>query len=283
MTVGGLIEKCVSILREAGIKSPLADVEWLASEILQYRRSELALYAHKIPTREQVDRMLKNIKRRLDREPLQHILGIGDFYGYEFRVSSAVLIPRPETETLAELALGFLQPLTSQIVFDLGTGSGCIAITLAKRCPGVKVIASDVSESALNLAKLNAETFDAVEQVEFREADGLAALSEGEQVNLIVSNPPYIPSGDISGLQPEVRYYDPHLALDGGEDGLQFYRLLAAEGQSRLKPGGKLMAEFGDGQELAIEGLFSKAAWPRVEITCDLSGQPRIVIASTGE
>ena len=282
MTVGGLIEKCVSILLEAGIKSPQADVEWLASEIFQYRRSELALYALKIPTSEQVNRMLKNINRRLDREPLQHILGIGDFYGYGFRVSSAVLIPRPETETLAELALGFLQSLSSQTVLDLGTGSGCIAITLAKRCPGVKVIASDVSESALKLAKLNAETFDAVKQVEFREADGLAALVKGEQVNLIVSNPPYIPSGEISGLQPEVRYYDPHLALDGGEDGLHFYKLLAAQGQSRLKPGGKLMAEFGNGQELAIEGLFTQAAWPKVEFSKDLTGQPRIVIASTG-
>ena len=193
-----------------------------------------------------------------------------------------MLIPRPETETLAELALGFLQSLSSQTVLDLGTGSGCIAITLAKRCPGVKVIASDVSESALKLAKLNAETFDAVKQVEFREADGLAALVKGEQVNLIVSNPPYIPSGEISGLQPEVRYYDPHLALDGGEDGLHFYKLLAAQGQSRLKPGGKLMAEFGNGQELAIEGLFTQAAWPKVEFSKDLTGQPRIVIASTG-
>ncbi|MDB4712859.1 peptide chain release factor N(5)-glutamine methyltransferase, partial [bacterium] len=194
MTVGGLIEKCVSILLEAGIKSPLTDVEWLASETLQYRRSELALYSHKIPTSEQVNRILKNINRRMNREPLQHILGIGDFFGYEFRVSSAVLIPRPETETLAELALDFLQPFPSPIVFDLGTGSGCIGITLAKRCPGVKIIASDLSESALNLAKLNAETLDAISQVEFRMADGLAALAKGEQVDLIISNPPYIPS-----------------------------------------------------------------------------------------
>ena len=147
----------------------------------------------------------------------------------------------------------------------------------------MKVIASDVSESALNLAKLNAETLDAIEQVKFREADGLAALAEGEQVDLIVSNPPYIPSGDIPGLQPEVRHYDPHLALDGGEDGLQFHRLLAAEGQSRLKPGGKLMAEFGDGQESAIEGLFAQAAWASVEITNDLTGRCRIVIASAGQ
>ena len=282
MKVREVMDKCVRLLRRAGIKSPRADVEWLTADTLKRYRAGLNDPTYTM-TLEKRDELIKKIKRRMDREPLQHILGIGDFYGYEFQVSSAVLIPRPETETLAELALGFLQPFPSPVALDLGTGSGCIAITLAKRCPGLKVIASDVSESALNLAKLNAETLDALGQVEFRLADALAALGESEQVDLIVSNPPYIPSGDIAGLQPEVRHYDPHLALDGGADGLQFYRLLAAEGQSRLKPGGKLMAEFGDGQESAIEGLFAQADWSSVEITNDLTGQPRIVIASAGQ
>ena len=280
MTIREVMDKCVRLLRRAGIKSPRADVEWLTADTLKRHRAGLNDPTYTM-TRGKRDELIQKIKRRMDREPLQHILGIGDFYGYEFQVSSEVLIPRPETETLAELALGFLQPFPSPIALDLGTGSGCIAITLAKRCPGMKLIASDVSESALNLAKLNAETLDALGQVEFRVADGLAALAESEQVDLIVSNPPYIPSGDIAGLQPEVRHYDPHLALDGGEDGLQFHRLLAADGQSRLKPGGKLMAEFGDGQESAIEGLFAQADWPSVEITNDLTGRPRIVIAST--
>ena len=283
MTVREIMDNYMRLLRRAGIKSPRADVEWLASDAFKRHRSELALHDHKMPTPEQVEQMRENFMRRMNREPLQHILGVGDFYGYEFRVTSAVLIPRPETETLAELALDFLQPLPSPAALDLGTGSGCIAITLAKRCPGVKVIASDVSESALNLAKLNAETLDALGQVEFREADGLGALAKGEQVDLIVSNPPYIPSGDIPGLQPEVRHYDPHLALDGGEDGLRFHRLLAAEGQSQLKPGGKLMAEFGDGQESPVEELFKQAGWPSAEITNDLTGRPRIVIASAGQ
>jgi release factor glutamine methyltransferase len=282
MTVREVMDKCIRQLWRAGIKSPRADVEWLTADTLKRHRAGLNDPTHTM-TRAKRDELSQKIKRRMDREPLQHILGVGDFYGYEFRVSSAVLIPRPETETLAELALGFLQPLPSPVALDLGTGSGCIAITLAKRCPGLKVIASDVSESALNLAKLNAETLDALGQVEFRLADALAALGESEQVDLIVSNPPYIPSGDIAGLQPEVRHYDPHLALDGGADGLQFYRLIAAEGQSRLKPDGKLMAEFGDGQESAIEGLFAQADWSSVEITNDLTGQPRIVIASAGQ
>ncbi len=283
MTVHEVMNKCIRQLRQAGIKSPQADVEWLASDVLKCRRSELALQAHKMPTREQIDRMRKNIKRRMDREPLQHILGMCDFYGYEFRVSSAALIPRPETETLAELALDFLQPLSSPVTFELGTGSGCISITLAKRCPGIKLIASDVSKSALTLAKLNAETLDVIGQMDFREADGLTALPDYEQVNLIISNPPYIPSEDIADLQPEVRDFDPHLALDGGGDGLRFHRLLAAEGQSHLKPGGKLMAEFGDGQESTIEDLFTQAAWPSVKIINDLAGRPRIVIASVAQ
>ena len=283
MTVCEAVRDAVQCLGEAGVETPQADAEWLLAALLSCSRSGIILHTETELTTEQKDRLAGQLERRARREPLQHILGTANFLGYEFQVGSEVLIPRPETEGLVELALQFLSSHPCPVVLDLGTGSGCIAVTLAKRCPGVKVIASDVSESALNLAKLNAETLDAIEQVKFREADGLAALAEGEQVDLIVSNPPYIPSGDIAGLQPEVRHYDPHLALDGGEDGLQFHRLLAAEGQSRLKPGGKLMAEFGDGQESAIEGLFAQAAWASVEITNDLTGRCRIVIASAGQ
>ena len=126
MTVRELMDKCVRLLRRAGIKSPRADVEWLASDVFKYRRSELALHGHKMPTREQVDRMRKNINRRMEREPLQHILGISDFYGYEFRVSSAVLIPRPETETLAELALGFCSHSPPQSSSILAPAAGAL-------------------------------------------------------------------------------------------------------------------------------------------------------------
>ena len=155
-----------------------------------------------------------------------------------------------------------------------------MAVALAKSCSKATVIATDVSESALALAKRNAGSHNVLSQVEFRRADSLSALARGELVDLILSNPPYISTGEIDSLQPEVRNYDPRLALDGGTDGLHFYRILAAEGQSRLRCGGRLLAEFGDGQEQAIKDLFTKSEWQSVEIANDLTDRPRIVIAS---
>ena len=231
-------------------------------------------------TAEDQDLFSRRVERRTRREPLQHILGTANFLGYDFQVSAEVLIPRPETEVLVELALEFLMHLPNPSVFDLGTGSGCIALSLAKRCSKARIIGSDVSREALALARANAVSLDTLDQVEFRHADGLAAFAKGEQVDLILSNPPYIPTANIDTLEPEVRDHDPRLALDGGADGMQFYRLLADEGRSHLKSGGKLMAEFGDGQAPTIVDLFRQADWPTVTTANDLSHQPRILIAS---
>ena len=282
MTLGEAIRDAVQRLGQAGVESPQIDVEWLLADLLSCSRSEILLRTETNLTAEERDRLARRVERRARREPLQHILGTANFLGYDFRVSAEVLIPRPETEVLVELALEFLEHLPRPAVFDLGTGSGCLAITLAKHCPKANIIGSDVSEAALGLARSNAESLDALGQVEFRHADGLTALAKGEQVDLILSNPPYIPTADIDSLQPEVRNHDPHLALDGGADGMRFHRLLAAEGQSHLKSGGKVMAEFGDGQAAAIVDLFGQAAWPGVTTANDLSHRARIVIASAG-
>ena len=282
MTAGNAIRDAVRRLGQAGVESPQVDVEWLLADLLSCNRSEIPLHTQADLTAEDLDRLSQRVERRTRREPLQHILGTANFLGYDFRVSAEVLIPRPETEVLVELALEFLEHLPRPAVFDLGTGSGCLAITLAKHCPKANIIGSDVSEAALGLARSNAESLDALGQVEFRHADGLTALAKGEQVDLILSNPPYIPTADIDSLQPEVRDHDPRLALDGGVDGLRFYRLLATEGQSRLRRGGRLMAEFGDGQERAVAGLFQQAVWPSLEIANDLRSRPRIVIACAG-
>ena len=280
MTVGESILDAVQRLNRAGVESPQADAEWLLAELMSCSRTELSLCAETVLSAGQQDRLARQLERRSSREPLQHILGGGGFFDYEFRVSPAVLIPRPETETLVELTLGLLKPFPSPVILDLGTGSGCVAISLAKRYPYAKVIASDYSGAALQLAQRNAKSLGVFGQMEFREADGLASLAKGEQVDLITSNPPYIPTGEIAGLQPEVRHHDPHLALDGGGDGLKFYRMLAAEGRPHLKPSGKLVAEFGDRQELHVGEIFRQAGWPSVEIAHDLSRRPRIVIAS---
>jgi len=282
MTAGNAIRDAVRRLGQAGVKSPQVDVEWLIADLLSCNRSEIPLHAQTDLTAEDQDLFSRRVERRTRREPLQHILGTANFLGYDFQVSAEVLIPRPETEVLVELALEFLMHLPNPSVFDLGTGSGCIALSLAKRCSKASIIGSDVSRVALALARANAVSLDTLEQVEFRHADGLAALAKCEQVDLILSNPPYIPTANIDTLEPEVRDHDPRLALDGGADGMQFYRLLADEGQSHLKSGAKLMAEFGDGQAATILDLFGQADWPSVTTANDLSHQPRIVIASAG-
>ena len=282
MTAGNAIRDAVGRLAQAGVESPQVDVEWLLADLLSCNRSEIPLHAQADLTAEDLDRFSQRVERRTRREPLQHILGTANFLGYDFQVSAEVLIPRPETEVLVELALEFLCHLPNPSVFDLGTGSGCIALALAKRCSKASIIGSDVSKEALVLARANAASLGTLGQVEFRHADGLAALAKGEQMDLILSNPPYIPTSNIDTLQPEVRDHDPRLALDGGVDGMLFYRLLAEEAQSHLKSGAKLMAEFGDGQAAAIVDLFSQAGWPSVTTANDLSHQPRIVIASAG-
>ena len=282
MTVGEALRDAVLRLGQAGVESPQADADWLMADLLSCSRTELPLRTDVALNAEERTRLSGWIERRVRREPLQHILGIANFLGYEFQVSNAVLIPRPETERLVELAAAFLESFPRPSALDMGTGSGCIAVALAKRCPHATVIASDVSDAALDLAKRNAKSLCALGQVAFRRADGLDALAMGEKVELILSNPPYIPTAEIDSLQPEVRNYDPRMALDGGADGLQFHRTLAAEGQSRLKRGGRLMAEFGDGQEQAVHGLFTESDWQSVEISGDLTGRPRIVIASVG-
>ena len=282
MTAGNAIRDAVGRLAQAGVESPQVDVEWLLADLLSCNRSEIPLHAQADLTAEDLDRFSQRVERRTRREPLQHILGTANFLGYDFQVSAEVLIPRPETEVLVELALEFLCHLPNPSVFDLGTGSGCVALALAKRCSKASIIGSDVSKEALVLARANAASLGTLGQVEFRHADGLAALAKGEQMDLILSNPPYIPTSNIDTLQPEVRDHDPRLALDGGVDGMLFYRLLAEEAQSHLKSGAKLMAEFGDGQAAAIVDLFSQAGWPSVTTANDLSHQPRIVIASAG-
>ena len=280
MTISEAKRELVALFQSTKIDSPETNAEWLLVTLLGCERSELELRKDVKLTPHQLDLLNSQAKRRANREPLQHILGTACFCGNEFEVSPDVLIPRPETEQLIDHACAALREIPCPVVYDMGTGSGCIAITLAKRLPKARIIASDISLEALRLAKINAEKNGVTGRVDFRQVEGLA-LAKREQVNLIVSNPPYIPSAEISELQPEVRDYDPHLALDGGDDGLDFYRLLAKLGQAALLPAGILIAEFGDGQEGEIERIFRESAWPKVRFENDLCNKPRIVIAST--
>tara|TARA_Y100000814_G_scaffold229832_1_gene173757 strand:- start:903 stop:1751 length:849 start_codon:yes stop_codon:yes gene_type:complete len=282
MTVSESRRELTDRFRSSGVESPEVNAEWLLASLLNCSRTELPLRLDESIPDPQLEHLNSQAARRAKREPLQHILGTACFCGLKFQVTPAVLVPRPETEELIELAFEAAKTMPCPVIYDFGTGSGCIAVTLAKRLAKAKVIASDISDEALRLAKANAEQHEVIKRVEFRQADG-SALAAVEQVQLIVSNPPYIPTSEIAALEPEVRDYDPRLALDGGRDGLEFYRMLARLGQVALTPGGSLIAEFGDRQEDEIESIFRKATWPDIRFAKDLCGKPRIVIASTGQ
>jgi len=234
------------------------------------------------------------IKRRSQREPLQHIVGSTSFCGLELAVNRHVLIPRPETELLAEQGWKFLNsldlpPFTSSspstinyqlsTALDLGTGSGCLAIALAVHCPAARIFATDISAESLAVARQNAERHHVADRIEFLQGDHFAALVSWKVFDLIVGNPPYIPTDEIPLLQVEVRDHDPRLALDGGPDGLNFYRRIAAEAVPFLKPGGKVMLEFGDGQAPSIRQIFEAQKWVVEAIIEDYTQRPRILIA----
>ena len=214
------------------------------------------------------------IERRSKHIPLQHILGTASFMGFDFKVSSDVLIPRQDTETLAETVLGEERDADIELL-DLCTGSGCLAIALKKLGSYKKVTASDISEAALKLAAENAALNKA--ETEFIRSDMLKDI--GGSFDVIVSNPPYIETDVIAELDIEVREYDPGSALDGGKDGLDFYRIIAEQGINALKPGGRIYLEIGCNQGEAVSELLRAHGFSDVRVINDLAGKDRVVAA----
>jgi release factor glutamine methyltransferase len=304
MTVLEAIQKSAEFLAKKGVESPRLQTELLLAHLLKLPRMKLYLNFERTLAPAETDGLREFIKRRGQREPLQHITGSTSFCGLEIAVNRHALVPRPETEMLAELGWNFLSTLNPQpsTALDFGTGTGCIAIALAVKCPSAKVVATDVSPDALALAKQNAGRHNAAGRIEFLQSDSFAALQNVEQASclfpsekkkletggtpvlhfdLIISNPPYIPSAEIATLQSEVRDFDPRGALDGGTDGLDFYRKLAAEANPFLKPSGKIMLEFGDGQADAIRKIFEAEKWIVEAVKEDYSQRERFIIAQS--
>ncbi|MDD3252739.1 MAG: peptide chain release factor N(5)-glutamine methyltransferase [Lachnospiraceae bacterium] len=215
------------------------------------------------------------LAKRKQRIPLQQILGCQDFMGMTFYVNEHVLIPRQDTETLVELVLEE-QRDSSKRVLDLCTGSGCIAVSLAAKGAYAQVTATDISEEALRVARRNAERHGCA--IRFVQGDLLEALSgEAVQYDIITSNPPYIPTSVIRTLEPEVREHEPMLALDGTEDGLYFYRRIAAGAGHCLKPGGTIYLEIGYDQGIAVSGFLKEAGFEQVQVHKDLPGKDRVI------
>lgn len=217
------------------------------------------------------------ITRRCAREPVAYLLGTREFYGRPFAVQSGVLIPRPETELLVEVALEWAEATEATLIADVGTGSGCVAITLALEHPGLSIVATDRSPEALVIAKANAEALGATSVVEWRETDLLAGVAG--PLDLIVSNPPYVAERDRATLAADVRDFEPSQALFAGDDGLDVVRRLIPQAISRLRPGGALIMEVGEGQWPAVTVLLEQSGCASVDWHADLQGIPRIVAA----
>jgi release factor glutamine methyltransferase len=280
MTVLEAIQKSAEFLAKKGVESARLNAEQLLAHQLKLPRMKLYLNFDRVLTTPETNGLRELVKRRAAREPLQHILGSTHFCGHEISTSRHALVPRPETELLAELGWKFLATRSGRpTALDFGTGTGCIAIAIAAKFPAAKITALDISPDALALAKQNAEQNRVAEQIEFLLGDGFAALPAKIQFDLIVSNPPYIASAEIATLEPEVKNFDPRAALDGGADGLDFYRLLARAAKIFLKPDGKIMVEFGDGQADEIKSLFETEKWIVEAVQADYSHRARILVA----
>jgi release factor glutamine methyltransferase len=266
--------------RAAGIASPLREAEWLLAAALNTERYNLYLMRDRRLTNGEQNIFDEFLRRRIKREPLQYILGTCEFYGFELGVSPAVLIPRPETEILVEKVAELAANLAAPRIIDLGTGSGCIAVSLAKFHAGAQIVATDISAPALEIALANAKQHGVAERIEFRLADmtQAAAFSPAEQFDMVVSNPPYILEEERPNLQPEIRDWEPPEALFVGEDGLKFYRCIIDFCREHLIAGGGVACEIASQRRAAIERLFREAGIHDVQIIKDLAGFERHII-----
>ena len=263
-TVGELLRRGKAALQRAGVPDPGVDVEWLVAFVLKVKRLELVLHRNRRLSDEEQRRVDEFLQQRCRRIPLQHLLGTVPFLNCDLKVTPAALIPRPETECLAQIAIQHLRSLSEKGVLralDVGTGSGCLAVAMAKAIERLRVWGVDLSGEALALAQENVDRNGVRGRVELRESDLFERVPPQRCFDLVVSNPPYIPRSVVDGLQDEVRRHEPVMALVGGEDGLEFYRRLADRARGHLKSGRLICLEIGDGQEDAVEAIFSAKQW----------------------
>ena len=278
-TFAAELDAATTALEAAGLSSARVDAEWLLAGLLGVGRVAVRLDLAETVPAPIAERYAHAVSRRARREPLQRILGWEEFRGVRVRLTDAVLVPRPETETLVEWALALLPPPGGRqlLAIDLGTGSGCIACALASERPDLDVIAVDVSPAAAAVARDNAQALGLAARVGVVAADLLDGLRD-LSADLIVSNPPYLPSTLVPELAPEVRIHEPRLALDGGADGLTLIRRIATTAHRYLRPSGALAIETAGGDQVeAAAALLRAAGWDRVAVRADLVGIERFV------
>ncbi len=267
--------------KAAGVESPEVDARALLGHALRLDRTQLITQADRILERREVDAASALVARRLKREPVARILGRKEFWSLPLDVTPDVLVPRPETETVVEAALDFVAHNGLRMkrlrLLDIGTGSGALLLALLGELPVATGIGTDISQAALSVARGNAERLGFSDRCRFIACDIAAGVSG--PFDIVVSNPPYVVRGEIATLAPEVSRFDPPLALDGGNDGLDAYRAIAADTPRLLAPDGRLIVELGAGQEPPVRTLFTKAGLTVHGTRQDLAGIERALIA----
>jgi len=293
------VEACLAsgalLLEQAGIETGRLDAECLVAAVLGRPRWQLLLERRRRLSVQEFGQVLRLLRRRERREPLAYILGTREFWSLPLSVSSGVLVPRPETETLVEAALAAWAEMGTECrapgaerrevgptIVELCTGSGAVAIALATELPAVRLLATDVSWRALRVARANAEQHGVAQRITFLRGDLWHAVNgqaPAGSVDLVVANPPYIPTAELATLMPEVQW-EPRLALDGGDDGLRVAREIIATSPDRMRPGGFLLLEIGADQAEAVQALTAASGRFEPSRLCrDLAGRPRVVVA----
>lgn len=273
VSIAEVLLEAASLMRSAGVPDARLDAGLLLAHVLDRDRTFIITHAEESVSEADLVRFRKVVERRASGEPLQYIVGQQEFFGLEFEVTPHVLIPRPETELLVETALELINE--SALICDVGTGSGCVAISLLYKVTGARAVALDISVQALQVAGRNAKRHSVDDRIEFKVSDCFNELEVEPRFDLIVSNPPYVAENAMAGLQREVRDHEPRFALTPGGDGLSVIKRLIAEGHLFLKTGGHLLIEIGFDQRDAVVELVDEKVWRVIDIYKDLQGIPR--------
>lgn len=281
VTINQVLQQGIQRLTNHGKSDAALDARLLLSHTLNYDRVALLIHGSDIIEQKEYQTFFDYIEQRAKGIPLQHIIGEQEFMGLTFKVNNNTLIPRRETEELVELALSYLSDSNKQLVMDMGTGSGCIPIALSYFKDNIACIGVDYSKLALDMAKLNSEANSVDEKITWILSDIFKEVPNNlfNNVDMIISNPPYIKSDEIEDLMTEVKDYEPRMALDGGKDGLDFYRTISIEGKKYLKQGGYILFEIGHDQREAVMHILIESGYMEIGYKKDLSGIDRIVYA----
>ncbi len=281
LSIQGALQRAAQLLARASSDSPQQEAHILLQTVTRQSLTQVMCSLQRILTTDEAKLLEECLQRRLAREPLQYILGHATFRGCHIHLNHHVLIPRPETELLIDVAHDVLDHATTRVqvplIIDVGTGSGAVAVSLACELPHARVVAIDTSAQALQVARTNICANHADDRVALIRGDLVSMI--GGNTDVVVANLPYIPTDELSHLAPEISQHEPLVALDGGPDGLRLQRRICEEAIHVLKPGGWLLVEIGHSQSHPVTHMLSGVHWDRVDIVRDLSGIPRVIAA----